>query len=431
MACGADHVGTLGIGYSAQYCAGGWRGRHAAQQIAYRSCSGGGVCRSDAEHAAAGHSLHRLLRRAVGRAADVLLHRSAPGADAEQRRLYGGNPSRRSNCRAERAVGGGKFAGHEPVAGPPPRYLAAGFPHHLRPAWKSGDRRHSRFLTRLGRGGGRSGVLDGDNWFNILPFFRDLRGRGGGLSRAVPERECRPHPDRATVVPPTGGRAMNDVFAYFPLMLKAAGTTLWLSWLAMLAGAMGGVLLALVRLSRVAPLRWLAVVYMEFFRSIPILIVMFFAYYGTPLVLHVDLTPFAAATLALALHASATMSEVVGAGLASVGRGQWEAAQSSGLTWGQTMRHVVAPQAVRVILPPSVGVFITTLKESSLASIIGYIELTRTGLLVRESTGGGFVPLLELGVLYFLINYAISIAGGVLERRYRIGGRPEFAGAMA
>ena len=224
---------------------------------------------------------------------------------------------------------------------------------------------------------------------------------------------------------------MNDVFAYFPLRLKAAGTTLWLSWLAMLAGAMGGVLLALVRLSRVAPLRWLAVVYMEFFRSIPILIVMFFAYYGTPLVLHVDLTPFAAATLALALHASATMSEVVGAGLASVGRGQWEAAQSSGLTWGQTMRHVVAPQAVRVILPPSVGVFITTLKESSLASIIGYIELTRTGLLVRESTGGGFVPLLELGVLYFLINYAISIAGGVLERRYRIGGRPEFAGAMA
>jgi ABC-type amino acid transport system permease subunit len=169
---------------------------------------------------------------------------------------------------------------------------------------------------------------------------------------------------------------------------------------------------------------------MEFFRSVPILIVMFFAYYGTPLVLGIDMSPFAAATVALALHASATMSEVVRAGIASVGHGQWESAQASGFSWSQTMHHIIAPQALRVILPPSIGVFITTLKESSLASIIGYIELTRTGLLVRDSTGGGFMPLLALGVLYFLMSYAVSQAGAVLERRLGISTQTELAGAM-
>ena len=218
---------------------------------------------------------------------------------------------------------------------------------------------------------------------------------------------------------------------YWPLMLKAAGTTLWLSWLAMLLGAIGGTALALLRQIRFAPLRWAVIGYMEFFRSIPILIVLFFAFYGVPLLLEVDISPFVAATLALALHASATMSEVVAAGIASVGRGQWEAAAAAGFSWPRTMRHIIAPQALRVILPPSVGVFITTLKESSLASIIGYIELTRTGLLVRDATGGGFMPLLALGAVYFVINYAISLVGAALERRLHVGRRSDLVGAMA
>ncbi len=222
-----------------------------------------------------------------------------------------------------------------------------------------------------------------------------------------------------------------DWLAYAPLLLRAAGTTLWLSWLAMLLGAVGGAALALLRTSRWRALRVVAMLYTEFFRSIPILIVMFFCYYGVPFVLGMNLSPFAAATIALAFHASSTMSEVVRAGIQSVGRGQWEAAQSAGMGYPQVMRHIVGPQAIRVVLPPSVGVFITTLKESSLASVIGYIELTKTGLLIRDSTGGGFMPLLALAFLYFLINYAISLAGGALERRYRIGRTSDLVGAMA
>ena len=222
-----------------------------------------------------------------------------------------------------------------------------------------------------------------------------------------------------------------DWVAYIPLLLRAAGTTLWLSWLAVLIGAAGGTLLALMRLSDWRALRILALLYTEFFRSIPILIVMFFSYFGAPLVLGINFSPFAAATVALALHASASMSEVVRAGIQSVGRGQWEAAQSSGMGAVQVMRYIVGPQAIRVVLPPSVGVLITTLKESSLASVIGYIELTRTGLLIRESTDGGFMPLLALAFLYFLINYAISLGGGALERRFHVGRRSDLVGAMA
>lgn len=224
---------------------------------------------------------------------------------------------------------------------------------------------------------------------------------------------------------------MTDWISYAPLLLRAAGTTLWLSWLAMLLGVVVGFGVALARVSPWRALRILALAYTEFWRSIPILIVMFFAYFGLPLFLGQDLSPFAAATLALALHASASMSEVIRAGIESVGRGQWEAARAFGFRYARIMQLVVLPQAVRVIVPPSVGVFITVLKESTLASIIGYIELTKTGLLIRESTDGGFVPLLALAVLYFAINYTISLAGRWLELRFDAGQRPAPAGAMA
>jgi polar amino acid transport system permease protein len=222
-----------------------------------------------------------------------------------------------------------------------------------------------------------------------------------------------------------------DLLAYASILLKALGLTVWLSWLALVLAAVGGVVLALMRTSRVLPLRLLALAVTEFFRSIPILIVMFFCYFGVPVVLGIDVSPFTAATAALALHASSSMSEVVRAGIESVGKGQWEAAQAAGMSYGQVMRYIVGPQAARVILPPSVGVYIATLKESSLASIIGFIELTKTGLLIRESTGAGFTALAVVAVLYFGLNYAISLAGGALEQRLAVGARPVFTAVTA
>ncbi|MBX6322733.1 MAG: amino acid ABC transporter permease [Rhodospirillaceae bacterium] len=209
-----------------------------------------------------------------------------------------------------------------------------------------------------------------------------------------------------------------DVIPYLGVLLRAAVTTLWISWVALLLGAVVGGLVGMARTARWRLLRLAALIYTETFRSIPILILMFFCYFGLPLLTGHDLSPFAAATLALMLEASALMSEVVRAGIESVGHGQWQAAYASGMRYWSAMRHVIGPQAIRVVLPPSVGVYIATLKDSSLASIIGYLELTKTGLLVRDSTGDSFLVFLIVSVLYFIINYAISLAGGLLERKF-------------
>ena len=209
---------------------------------------------------------------------------------------------------------------------------------------------------------------------------------------------------------------------YLVLLLKAAGLTVWISWLALVAGGIAGGIVGLLRMSPVAALRALALVYTETFRSIPIIVLMFFAYFGLPLVAGIDIPAFAAATLALALEASAFMAEVVRAGIASVGAGQWDAGRAVGLSNWQILRLIVGPQALRVMLPPTVGVYIAVLKDSSVASIIGYVELTKTGLLIRDSAGHGFEILAAVSVLYFVMNYAISLAGAALERRYRIVG---------
>lgn len=209
------------------------------------------------------------------------------------------------------------------------------------------------------------------------------------------------------------------VAAYWYVFLKGTAITLWISWLALLLGGVVGFFIGMMRISKWAALRWLAVAYTELFRSIPPLVLFFGCFYGFSYALQLDLSPFAAATIALTLTASALMSEVVRAGIESVTHGQWQAAYSSGMRYDQVFRYVVWPQAIRVMLPPSIGVYISTLKDSSLASIIGYVELTKSGLLVRESTGISFEVLLIIAILYFVINYSISLVGVALEKRFK------------
>jgi polar amino acid transport system permease protein len=114
------------------------------------------------------------------------------------------------------------------------------------------------------------------------------------------------------------------------------------------------------------------------------------------------------------------MTEVIRAGIESVPRGQWEASRAAGMTVRQRWQYVVLPQAMRVIVPPSVGVYIMVLKDSSLAAIIGYVELTKAGLLVRDATGENLQVLAIVAILYFIINYSISLVGSILERRFQI-----------
>jgi len=212
----------------------------------------------------------------------------------------------------------------------------------------------------------------------------------------------------------------SNLFQYSGYFLNGALTTIWISWLGLLLGAVIGALVALMRLSRSGVLRAFGLVYVETFRSIPILVLLFFSYYGLALVLKVDLSPFVAATLSLTLSASAMMAEVIRAGIESVPRGQWEASRAAGMTARQRWQYVILPQAVRVIVPPSVGVYIMVLKDSSLAAIIGYVELAKAGLLVRDATGENLQVLAIVAALYFVINYSISLVGSALERRFHI-----------
>ncbi len=212
----------------------------------------------------------------------------------------------------------------------------------------------------------------------------------------------------------------SELLQYSGYFLDGALTTIWVSWLGLLLGAVIGSVFALFRLSRSRVLRTIGLVYVETFRSLPILVLLFFCYYGLALLFRVDLSPFVAATLALMLSASAMMTEVIRAGIESVPRGQWEASRAAGMTVRQRWQYVVLPQAMRVIVPPSVGVYIMVLKDSSLAAIIGYVELTKAGLLVRDATGENLQVLAIVAILYFIINYSISLVGSILERRFQI-----------
>ena len=212
---------------------------------------------------------------------------------------------------------------------------------------------------------------------------------------------------------------MSPVVAeYWGVLGKGLMTTLWISWLALILGGLIGAIVGTARTSPWRAVRLCALVYTELFRSIPPLLLFFGVFFGLKYMTGIDLSPFTAATLALTVVASSFMSEVIRAGLMSVGRGQWDAALSSGMRPRQVLRHIVWPQAIRVMLPPSVGVYIATLKDSSLASVIGYVELTKAGLLIRETTGVSFEVFLIVAALYFVVNYGISCGGAMLERKF-------------
>ena len=213
---------------------------------------------------------------------------------------------------------------------------------------------------------------------------------------------------------------MERVLPYLGLLARGALITLEISTLSLVFSLLVGVLVGLVATSRLSVARAAARVYVEFVRSVPLLVQIFFVYYGLPLMFRLNLSPYQAATIALALYGGAYMVEAVRSGIQSVGKPQWEAARALGLGYWRTMAHVVAPQAIRVTLPAAIGIFISLLKGSSVASIIGFVELLQTAINIRNSIFS-LSPLFVAGVLYFLMCYGLSRFGGRVERRFRYG----------
>ncbi|MGN1209500.1 MAG: amino acid ABC transporter permease, partial [Duodenibacillus sp.] len=165
----------------------------------------------------------------------------------------------------------------------------------------------------------------------------------------------------------------------FPLLLQGALVTLEITAMAVGLGLVFGLVAALAQLSGFLPLRVLAKVYVDFIRGTPLLVQIFIIYFALPVIIGQRIDPFVAAVAACSINSGAYVAEIFRAGIQSIEIGQMRAGLSLGMTWGQTMRFIILPQAFKRIIPPLGNEFIAMLKDSSLVSVIGFEELTRSG----------------------------------------------------
>ncbi len=206
-----------------------------------------------------------------------------------------------------------------------------------------------------------------------------------------------------------------DVF-----LIKGLSITLLLSVLTVFFGTILGALVALGKMSRFKPLRFLVTAYVEIIRGTPILLQLYVGYFIVPLALpFLGVSTFASITVALIINSSAYVSEVIRSGIQAVDGGQTEAARSLGLSKSQAMLKVVLPQAVKNILPALGNEFIMVIKETSLASTFFVGDLMTSYLTVKGATYLSFESLMIVGAIYFILTFSLSKVVGVFERRLK------------
>ena len=208
----------------------------------------------------------------------------------------------------------------------------------------------------------------------------------------------------------------------FRTLLSGALITIVLTAFSVFFGVIGGTLLATASISGFKPLGWLSRIYIDFFRGTPLLVQIFMIYFGLPSLLQsigIDFSfnRFAAAVTALGLNSAAYLAEIIRGGIQSIDEGQWEASQSMGMGWTQTMRYVIFPQAFRRMLPPLGNEFITMIKDTSLVAIIGFEELFRQGQLMVATTYRAFEIYAAVALIYLLLTFAASRLFSWLEKR--------------
>jgi His/Glu/Gln/Arg/opine family amino acid ABC transporter permease subunit len=195
------------------------------------------------------------------------------------------------------------------------------------------------------------------------------------------------------------------------------GGTLRLAIPAIVLGFVLGVFIGLARLSRVVWIRVPATIYVEFFRGVPLVMVIFWIWFIIPQLLRLPIPEYGVALTAFVIFEAAYFGEIVRAGVQSVPRGQVEAATALGLTATKTMTWVVLPQALRNMVPSLVTQMIVLFKDTSLASIIGYVDLTKAAQIVNNREIKPFELYLFIAVVYWLCTYSMSVMARRLERR--------------
>lgn len=203
-------------------------------------------------------------------------------------------------------------------------------------------------------------------------------------------------------------------------LIMAAQWTVLLSLVAFVGGALVGLPIALMRVSPSHALRIIAGGYIQLIQGTPLLILLFLTYFGLG-ILGYKLAPLVAAGLALTLYAAAFLGEIWRGCIEGVPRTQWEASDCLGLNRFQQYAYVILPQAFRMAIPPTVGFMVQIVKNTSLASVVGFVELARAGQIVNNSTFEPFIIFCIVAAIYFAMCYPLSLASRFLERRANAG----------
>lgn len=203
-----------------------------------------------------------------------------------------------------------------------------------------------------------------------------------------------------------------------PLLIAGAAITVQITATAVFLGLLIGCVVGIARLCSIKPLRGLANVYVDFIRGTPLLVQIFLVYFALPQIIGHRVDPFFAAISACSINSGAYIAEIFRGGIQSIDKGQMEAGRSLGLTWWQTMRYIILPQAFKRIIPPLGNEFIAMMKDSSLVSVIGFEELTRRGQLIIARTYASIEIWACVAIIYLIMTFAVSRLVAVLEKRF-------------
>jgi polar amino acid transport system permease protein len=196
----------------------------------------------------------------------------------------------------------------------------------------------------------------------------------------------------------------------------AARWTVLLSLIAFAGGGLIGMALLVARIAKWRGADRAVAGYVQLFQGTPLLMQLFLAYFGLGL-LGIDVSAWVAAALALTLYSSAFLTEIWRGCVASVPKGQWEASQALAMSLWEQLRHVIGPQALRIAIPPTVGFLVQVVKGTALASVIGFIELTKAGTMISNATFRPFTVYACVALMYFVLCFPISAWSRTLERK--------------
>ena len=205
----------------------------------------------------------------------------------------------------------------------------------------------------------------------------------------------------------------------FSNLLFASRWTVALSVLTFVGGGVVGLVLTFMRVSRIAALERIARLYIELIQGTPLLIQLFLIYFGIALT-GIEVNPLLAAGLGLTLWSAAYLTEIWRGCVEAIARGQWEASSSLALSFYQQMRHVILPQALRIAIPPTVGFSVQVVKGTAVASIIGFVELTKASTMLNNATFQPFMVFSMCALLYFAMCFSLSLCSKHLEKRLNV-----------